>query len=115
MVSSVLPCVSASVGTGYISAVSMKLMPYSSTAISSCCTPSSSVFCLPQVMVPKQTSLTMRSLLPSRRLRMGVPALIVIGARSADAPAMRSKNIISALLDLCVGMSTSTPVNARDD
>src|SRR5579862_1452633 len=62
---SVAPCVFCAGGIGYISAVSMKLMPRSS-AHSICAWPSASVFCSPQVMVPRQISLTSSLLEPSR-------------------------------------------------
>ena len=57
MCDSVRPCVVAFGGTGYISAVSMKVMP-SPTAWSSCACASASLFCWPQVMLPRQTSET---------------------------------------------------------
>ena len=98
IVSSVFPCVSASVGTGYISAVSKKFRPYSSKAQSNCCTPSSSVFCLPQVIVPRHTSLTTRSEVPSCLLLMGVPADIEMacrgGERRAHADTASSRSIV---------------------
>ena len=53
-------------GTGYISAVSMKLTPCA-TAKSSCTCASASLFCSPQVIVPRQTSETSRSVLGNRR------------------------------------------------
>ena len=62
---SVRPWVSFFGGTGYISAVSMKLMPLAS-AQSICAWPSLSVFCWPQVMVPRQKSVTSRALSDSR-------------------------------------------------
>ena len=65
MILSVSPWVSALVGTGYISAVSKKLIPYSSKAMFICSTPSANVFCWPHVIVPKQTLETSRSEEPS--------------------------------------------------
>jgi hypothetical protein len=65
--SSVRPSVSARVGvTGYISAVSMKLMPWSS-ARSIWAWASASLFCDPQVIVPRHTALTDRPVAPSGR------------------------------------------------
>jgi hypothetical protein len=52
--SSVLPCVSARCGTGYISAVSKKLIPVS-VAMFSWSQASSNVFCSPYVIVPRQS------------------------------------------------------------
>ena len=61
MIRSVSPCVSFDSGVvGYISAVSMKLMPWSS-AMSICACPSAAVFCVPQVMEPRHNALTFRS------------------------------------------------------
>ena len=58
MISSVRPIVSARTGVvGYISAVSMKVQP-ASLARSIWAWASSKVFCEPQVMVPRQISLT---------------------------------------------------------
>jgi hypothetical protein len=57
-------------GTGYISAVSMKLMPRSSAhAICECA--SLSLFCSPQVIVPRQMSVTSMPLAPRRFRFMG--------------------------------------------
>src|SRR6185436_1337271 len=56
---SVRPCVVGLGGTGYISAVSMKLTPRS-TARSSCACASASLFCSPQVIVPRHASETSR-------------------------------------------------------
>ena len=60
MIFSVLPWVSGRAGVEYISAVSRKLTPCSS-AYSICSWPSASVFCCPQVMVPRQILLTLIS------------------------------------------------------
>ena len=54
-------------GTGYSSAVSTKLPPQATNA-SSCSCASASVFWLPQVMVPRQTTLTFNG--PSLRIFM---------------------------------------------
>ena len=59
MIRSVEPWVSALGGMEYISAVSMKLMPRP-IAMSSWAWPSASVFCWPQVMVPRQMDVTSR-------------------------------------------------------
>ena len=60
MNASVRPCVVPFGGTGYISAVSMKLTPRA-TARSSCACASASLFCSPKVIVPRQASETSRS------------------------------------------------------
>ena len=65
MNSSVRPTVSARTGfTGYISAVSMKVMPWSSAMSIWRCASASSVW-LPQVMVPRQISVTSMPVRPS--------------------------------------------------
>ena len=65
MMVSLRPKVSARAGKEYISAVSMKVTP-AATAMSSCRWASASVFCSPNVMVPRQTRLTMMSVRPRR-------------------------------------------------
>jgi hypothetical protein len=57
-------------GTGYISAVSMKLIP-AALARSIWAKASSWLFCSPQVMVPRQRALTLRSVRPSWRYSIG--------------------------------------------
>ncbi len=64
MMVSVAPKVSARVGTEYISAVSMKLMPRSSERSRMAWAVGSST-CSPKVMVPRQMGVTCRSLWPS--------------------------------------------------
>ncbi|MNJ78462.1 hypothetical protein D3C77_762220 [compost metagenome] len=66
MMVSVAPQVSAFGGTGYISAVSMKLMP-AAWARRICSKPSASLFCSPQVMLPSASALTWMSVLPRGR------------------------------------------------
>src|SRR5690606_17697271 len=91
--SSVRPWVSARGGTGYISAVSMKLMPRS-MARSSCAWASASVFCSPQVMVPRHTVDTSRSVPGSVRYFIVSPvASLSLGAGWKDSrspPAARA-------------------------
>ena len=58
-------------GTGYISAVSMKLIP-AALALAIWAKASCSLFCSPQVMVPRQRALTFRSVRPSGRYSMRV-------------------------------------------
>jgi hypothetical protein len=71
MISSVRPTVSARTGlTGYISAVSQKVTPASS-AMSAWAWPSASVFCVPQVIVPRHSSETVRPVLPRVRVCIG--------------------------------------------
>jgi hypothetical protein len=72
MIRSVEPCVSGLGGTAYISAVSKKLTPRSS-AKSICAWPSASVFCWPQVMVPRHTRETCRPVRPSSEYCMARP------------------------------------------
>jgi hypothetical protein len=66
---SVRPWVSARGGTGYISAVSMKLIPAAS-ACSIWAWASDSLFCSPQVMVPSPRALMRRPVRPSGRYSM---------------------------------------------
>ena len=64
MISSVLPMVSSAIGlTGYISAVSTKLIPLA-RAQSSCACASASEVCVPKVMVPRHNSETMTPVRP---------------------------------------------------
>jgi len=72
MISSVRPCVSRFGGTGYISAASSMVTPRS-TAKSIWAWPSASVFCSPQVMVPRQIRLTSSPLRPSARYSIIAP------------------------------------------
>src|SRR5258706_5627713 len=80
---SVAPCVFCAGGTGYISAVSMKLIPRSS-AQSICACPSASLFCSPQVMVPRQMSLTSSALAPSLFFFMATAIFSRRGRRPAQ-------------------------------
>ncbi|MNP55375.1 hypothetical protein D3C76_1500180 [compost metagenome] len=70
---SVLPQVSAWVGVGYISALSIRLMPAASAA-SSWRWASASLFWWPQVMLPSPSTLTWMSLWPKVRLIMLAPS-----------------------------------------
>ena len=69
-------------GDEYISAVSMKLTPRSS-AVSSWAKPSASLFCSPQVIDPRQMTLTSMSLRPSRRYCMRIPLEFDVGTVGA--------------------------------
>ena len=92
------PASSAFGGTGYISAVSMKLMPASS-AQSSCACASASLFCSPQVIVPRHTSETSRSVPGNVRTFHRIPIV-----RSYPAPTWRH-----ATLALCRTASPRWP------
>ena len=66
---SVAPQVGALGGTGYISAVSRKLMPRSMARSMMACEVGSST-CSPKVMVPRQMGVTRRSLVPREMVFM---------------------------------------------
>ena len=82
-ISDVRPWVSGAGFTGYISAVSRKFTPRSNAA-SSCRCPSASVFCCPNVIVPRHTSLTSSPPSLRRGLASGAGEA---GAARAPAPA----------------------------
>src|SRR4029453_12611547 len=85
---SVEPWVSLRGGTGYISAVSMKFIPFlSAHAICECA--SLSVFCSPQVIVPRQMSETSIPLAPRRLRFMGGDLNTIYRVKSRHEHAFR--------------------------